>query len=386
MREHRLRSNDLYNMIGVKGNKEDAIRRVLDLYGENGFKGWNNTLDSERDRIEGRTRDYGTKTGYIQAIEYRGMVQGKKLIEWGIDSQRIDDPMRSYSVEAWMVGHEVVRCVLNGDPLGKKPYSKASTVNVPGAFWGTGLPELIEDIQRICNGAIRSLVDNMAIASGPQVAVDATQLPDGEEITNIYPWKVWQLKQGISGGNGGLPIHFFQPQMHSGELLQIYERFARYADEVTGIPAYAYGSDSGAGAAKTASGLSMLMNSASKGIKAIISNVDVAVRGLVSRFYVYNMMFDEDKEIKGDAKVVALGALKLIQKEDLQRRRMEMMQVTANPLDMQILGVEGRATQLREAMAPLDYDTNPVPDDEKIQQIKEDMQNQQQEQEQEVIQ
>ncbi|OUR99232.1 hypothetical protein A9Q81_11700 [Gammaproteobacteria bacterium 42_54_T18] len=368
MIEHKLTSDDLYKMIGIKGNKEDAIRRVLDLYGDTGFKGWNNTMDSERDRIEGRTHDYGTKTGYLQAVEFRGMAQGKKLIEWGIDTSRIDDPLRSYSIEAWMIGHEVVRCVLNGDPLGKKPISKASAVNIPGSFWGKGLPELIEDQQRMCNAAARALGDNMGIASGPQVAVDATALPDGEQITNIYPWKVWQIKQSANG-NGGMPISFFQPQMHSGELLNIYERFARYADEVSGIPAYAYGSDSGAGAAKTASGLSMLMNSASKGIKRMISNIDIAVRSTVERFYVHNMVFDPDKSIKGDAKVVALGAMKLIQKEDLARRRMEMMQFTANPIDMQILGVEGRADQLREAMDTLDYEKNPVPDKEKIMQM-----------------
>lgn len=362
----RLTSEELYAMQGQRGNDDEAIRRVLDLYGQNGLNDWLDTLDNEREQLEGkhgiRQHSHGDN---IVALEYRGPAQGKLLIEWGIDPQRIDDPLRTYNVEAWLVNHEVIRCVLNGDPLGRKPFSKASAVALPGSFWGMGVAEQMEDIQRMCNAAARALADNMAIASGPQVAIGITGLPDGFDITNIRPWKIWQLLQSE---NGQVPVHFFQPSMHANELLEIYERFARMADEVTGIPAYAYGSDLAAGAGKTASGLSMLMSNASKGIKRIISNIDKMVADVVHRTYIHNMLYDPDNSIKGDVKVVARGALALLQKEAIQARRMEMLAFTNNPTDLGILGLDGRADMLRDAMTPLDYQRNPVPDRQELQQ------------------
>lgn len=363
---HTLTNETLYAMQGVKGNDTEAIRRVLEQYGQSGLHDWVDNLDNERETLEGKNsvRHHGNGENIV-ALEYRGPAQGKLLVEWGMDISRIDDPLRTYNVEAWLVNNEVIRCVLNGDPLGKKPFSKASAVAMPGSFWGMGVCEQMEDIVRMCNGAARALADNMAIASGPQVAIGIRGLPDGFDITNIKPWKIWELLQSESGQ---VPVQFFQPSMHAGELLEIYERFARMADEVTGIPAYSYGSDLAAGAGKTASGLSMLMSNASKGIKRIISNIDGALSQIIHRTYIHNMLYDPDNSIKGDAKVVARGAMALIQKEAIQARRMEMLQYTNNPTDMQILGVPGRAMMLREAFKPLDYNQDPVPTDEELQQ------------------
>lgn len=363
---HTLTNETLYSMQNTKGNDTEAIRRVLEQYGQSGLNDWLDNLDNEREALEGKSslRHHGNGENIV-ALEYRGPAMGKLLIEWGMDPARIDDLLRTYNIEAWLVNNEVIRCVLNGDPLGRKPFSKASAVTLPGSFWGMGVAEQMEDIARMCNGAARALADNMAIGSGPQVAIGINGLPDGFDITNIKPWKIWQLLQSDSGQ---VPVQFFQPDMHAGELLEIYERFARMADEVTGIPAYAYGSDLAAGAGKTASGLSMLMGNASKGIKRIISNIDLALSQIIHRTYVHNMLYDPDRSIKGDVKIVARGALALIQKEAIQARRMEMLAFTNNPTDLQILGVKGRAIQLREAFKPLDYQKDPVPTDEELQQ------------------
>lgn len=359
---HRLTNDSLYKMIGVRGNKEEAIRTILRESRGLGYTGWlESSADAERDRLEGKDSSWLSKGGYIEALEYRGSAPGSALIEWGMDRTRIDDAERSYEIEAWLIGRHVVRCVLNGDPLGRKPFSKANAIEVPGAFWGMCVSIVMNDTQIICNTAVRALADNIGMASGPQVGVDPNAIPPGESLTSIYPWKIWQLHQSPNG-NGVLPLQFFQPQMHAQELIGIFDRFSRQADEVTGIPAYAYGSDSAAGAGKTASGLSMLMNATSKGIRAIISNIDVCVRELMNRFFVYNMLYDPDMSIKGDSQVVSKGAVALIQKETLQMRRMEMLQYTANPIDMEIIGVEGRAKMLREAFKTLEYGEDIIPD------------------------
>jgi hypothetical protein len=78
----------------------------------------------------------------------------------------------------------------------------------------------------------------------------------------------------------------------------------------------------------------------------------------------HNMMYDDDPYIKGDYKVVAKGAIGLIHKEALQMRRNEFLMATANPIDSQIVGPEGRAYLLREAARGLQMDTSKIVPDQ----------------------
>ena len=64
--------------------------------------------------------------------------------------------------------------------------------------------------------------------------------------------------------------------------------------------------------------------------------------------------------IKGDLNVVATGALSFMVKDTAQQRRIELLRETANPFDMQILGVDGRAAVLRETAQTLDMNTDDV--------------------------
>jgi hypothetical protein len=63
--------------------------------------------------------------------------------------------------------------------------------------------------------------------------------------------------------------------------------------------------------------------------------------------YYYNMLTSLDMSIKGDAKIVARGANALLLKDMAQSRRNEFLAITNNPVDMGIIGEEGRADILR---------------------------------------
>jgi hypothetical protein len=370
---HALHRSDLSALIGVPSYKEAAIREVLKEFATGGLANWLQG-DSERAALE--SKDVA-KSELIEALEYWGPVTGELLKEWGVDGV---DPELDYQVNAWLIGKHVIRALLNPDPLGKKPYSMSSYERVAGSFWGRGIPELMEDVQSVCNATARALVNNMGIASGPQVEVNIDRIPQGEDFTDIYPWKIWQVSNDMSG-SASPAVRFNQPTAIIDPLLVVYEKFARLADDYTGIPAYTYGNSSVGGAGRTASGLSMLMSSASKGIKQVVSNVDTGiVAPTVERLYNHNMRYDEDLSIKGDAKVVARGSLSLMQKEQLMVRRNEFLQATANPIDSQILGVKGRGAILREVAKELDMPIDDIiPDelDQLQQQLMQQMQQQQ---------
>jgi len=355
IQRHRVNRETLRSFMGVPGYSDQEITNALDTYGRGGLKSWVQG-DEQRDDLEGKPHAEIEQGNLIEAIEFWGPASGQMLIEWGIDDKSID-PYEEYEINAWMVGNYVIKCVINPDPLGRRPYEITSWEHIPGSFWGTALPEIMRDVQVLCNAAARALANNMGIASGPQVEVAVDRLAEGEDLTQMYPWKIWQTTTDRTGG-GQAGIRFFVPDMKASELMGVYQQFARQADEVTGIPNYVYGSTSVSGAGRTASGLSMLMDNAAKGIKQAISNIDKVVAGVVHRFYVHNMMYNPDPFIKGDFTIVAKGAMGLLAKEQLQVRRNEFLAATSNPVDLQIIGPEGRAYLLREVAKTLQMDTD----------------------------
>jgi hypothetical protein len=343
---HRMTRSELADLIGVPGYDEDAIRQVLEE--GNGTSWINEDVELQKDEEERKYYAYMRPTTEFDALEFWGKVSGKMLLEWGMPDEEIPDPAQEYDANVWTVVNYVIKAVLNYDPLGEKPYAKTSFIKCPGAFWGKGIPEIIEDLQNVCNAAARALVNNMGISSGPQVEVNIERLPPNEDITTLAPWKIWQVINDPAGSSAPA-IRFTQPDSRAIELMGVYEKFSRLADDHSGIPAYVYGDLDVQGAGRTSSGLSMLMGAAGKGIRQVVMHIDSdVVKPIVQRQFIYNMRYDEDESIKGDVEVVAKGAINLAVKETVNVRRIEFLNATANPIDVEILGRDGRAAILRE--------------------------------------
>jgi hypothetical protein len=342
---HDLSESDLTDLIGVPGYDDEAIRALL---AEGPSNDWMWGAEYTKESLENKYTTWRTDVNKFGALEFWGRVSGKLLREWGLSSEDVPDIAAMYDANVWLVGSWVIKATLNYDPLGDKPYRTTSFIKLPGAFWGRGVPELIEDVQAMCNAAARALSNNMGIASGPQVEVTADRLAPGEKITQMYPWKIWQTVSDPMG-SGRPAINFMQPDDRSGPLMQVYQQFARMADEQSGIPAYMYGDGQVGGAGRTSSGLSMLMGSAGKGIRQVIMHIDFdAIGPTVTSQYNWNMQYVDRPDIKGDCEIVPRGAVTLANREQLNVRRVEFLQATANPIDAEIVGMPGRAAILRE--------------------------------------
>jgi hypothetical protein len=99
-----------------------------------------------------------------------------------------------------------------------------------------------------------------------------------------------------------------------------------------------------------------------------VGHIDQDVtKPIVQRQFVYNMRYDEDEAIKGDVQVIARGAVNLAVKETVNVRRIEFLNATANPIDIEILGKDGRAAILREVAKGLQMPVDEViPSREKL--------------------
>ncbi len=343
---HHLTREDVEAMIGVEGYDEDAVRALLSDFGVGGFD-WLDRDDSEFEELEGK--DFDDAAGDLTAaIQLWDSIPGHLLIEWGMEEAEIEDPQLSYPCEVWMVNNTVIKAVLNYDQLGRKPYYVTSFEKVPGRVDGNGVADLCMDAQNMCNAAARALANNMGISSGPQVGVNVSRLPAGEDITQMYPWKIWQFQQS-DYGDASPPMNFFQPNSNAQELMAVFDRFMAVADEVSGIPKYMTGQHV-PGAGRTSSGLSMLISNAGKSIKQVIGNIDHDVlTPMLERQYQRNLRYSNDPDLIGDVQIIARGAMSLVVKEAEAVRKTDFLRlVLESPVAQQIVGLPGTAELMRD--------------------------------------
>lgn len=362
--EHiRLQRKELYNLIGVKGYKEEYIRQLLENTTQADTGSYvDSYIESEKTVEEYRGDTYRSSKGVYHGVHYHGSASYTQLKEWGYPITELgDDTDKEFEIEAIMVGDVVIKCKINDDPLLRRPYYKASFQNVPGSWWGRSLPELMRDIQRMCNATARALANNMGISSGPQVEVNIDRLAADEEIEEMYPWKTWQTTNDPTG-SGGKAISFFQPNSNAGELLKVYSEFEARADDATGIPRYAHGNNQGTGAAQTSSGLAMLLESASKSIKDAVRHIDDGlIKPRIEYQFYWDMLTNPELKFTGDIKVIAKGSQALTMRAAQEMRRNEFLQILQAPIFGEIIGSEGLAEILREMSKSLGLGDNIVP-------------------------
>lgn len=345
----KLTRADLNDLLDLPGYNTDNIRTVLDLYGRGGIvDNWDNS-DTERAVQESRENPQMNQSGMITCLEFTGNIQGRMLIEQGMDEKSIPDPMRDYYVQVWLIGQYIIKVQMAPSPRRRHPYYITSFEKVPGTPVGNGLPDILNDVQEAGNATLRALINNLSIASGPQVVVNDDRLAPDETGEQLYPWKRWHVTSDPLNANAAQkPVDFFQPQSNAQELLTVYQKFVDMSDELSAIPKYLSGAGAGSGAGRTASGLAMLMGNASKILQTVAANIDRDVlEPLLGSLFDMIMLTDTSGLLSGEESVRVLGVSVATQKETERSRQLEFLQITANPIDMQIIGPKGRANVLR---------------------------------------
>lgn len=313
---------DIYDMIGVNGFSDVNVRAVLAAYCE-GYA--ENTFERSAERVlRDKESSVTSTTGDLETIIFNGRVPGKLLIENGV---LVEDPQKHYEAEVWVIGDYTIRAVLSPHPLNKRPLYSTSFAKIDGKFWGKGVIDLVNGVERTCNAASRAIIRNMGYSSGPIGEVVSERLAEGEDIMNLRPYAIYKVGPDLTG-TGAPAFRFHNVGIVAGELMGVFQQYMKLADDLSGVPAYVLGNPQVAGAGRTLGGLSMLMGNAAKGIKNVQLNIDMdIISGVVEAFYMYNLKTSKDISIKADAKVIARGATGLLQRELAQTRTVELLQL-----------------------------------------------------------
>ena len=363
----RLTRAELLACKGLPGYRVDMIDAVLEKFFNSGSHEWWDTIDAERAQLEDRERWSRTATSLIDCAEYTGYVSGRLLLDWGMDAATVSDEHNEYFVTAWLIDRFIIKVQINPVSRTRAPYYISCFEKVPGSMYGYGLPDLLEDVQQICNASARSIVNNASISSGPQVVINDEVVQPGEN-DDLYPWKRWHVSFDPAIASSSIdPISFYQPSINSSELTAIYEKWSLMGDDISAIPRYMTGNEKVGGAGRTASGLAMLMGNAAKTLQNVAASVDRDVMEPSLNDLFMLLMETSPGAFRGDEFINVKGVNHAVKREQDRMRQLEFLQLTSNPMDMQLLGPEGRANVLRSVASNLGLEHERIlPDDEEL--------------------
>ena len=289
------------------------------------LQGENYTKKYWEDDLNDFAVNYGVER--FEVLEYWGNVSVDLLTSNDITIPKELKDYDDLQANIWYCNGKVIRLVLNPFKPSRIPYYAVPYELNPYSIFGVGIAENMDDTQTLMNGFMRMGVDNAVLSGNLIFEIDETNLVPGQDMS-VYPGKMFR-RQGGAPGQSLFGTKF--PNV-SQENMQMFDKARQLADESTGLPSFSHGQTGVAGVGRTASGISMLMNAASGGIKTVIKNIDdYLLRPMGEAFFSFNMQFDYDPEAAGDLEVRARGTESLMQNEVRSQRLLQFLQVVNNP-------------------------------------------------------
>jgi hypothetical protein len=262
-----------------------------------------------------------------EVLEYWGYMSSEEAKAHGLDKKGEMLEGDQIEVNVWICGNVVLRTMANPFLPQRLPYFLMNYEISPYNLYGVGVPETMEDSQKMMNGFARLAVDNLALAGNMVFDVDESMLIPGQDMS-IHPGKIFRRQ----GGQPGAAIHAIKFPSTANENLQMFQEFRRQADESTGIPSVSHGQTGVSGTGRTASGLNMILENASLNIKTVIRNIDDdLLQPLGKMLFYWNNQFNSHNLPKGDMDVVATGIRSYTKQEVKIQRLQTLLGLVQNP-------------------------------------------------------
>ncbi|HET6494393.1 MAG TPA: hypothetical protein VFH61_03390, partial [Thermoleophilia bacterium] len=330
---------DLATCLSDDSYDTKAVAAALRDYGTSGHREVS-AVETEKAALENRL-GANTNTELIDRLEYWGSVSGRLLTDFGIEGLI---PEQEYGAMVWVVGAHVIKVLINPDPVGLNYVFSAGFCEQPDSFWGISVPRKMRHSQNIANVAARQIVMNMALASGPMMEVNIDRIWPGENFA-MRPFLTMRSTNAMM--QEGKAVNFYQPQMVTRQLVEVFNFCMQLADHETGIPRLLYAGETGV---ETAAATSMLMSQAAKGGQNVIRNIDTGlIIPCVQAFFNFIMQYDEGStEYFGDMKIIPRGSNSMVAKEQKVLRLKEILRDANNPSDLQVITIPIRAKLWKE--------------------------------------
>lgn len=353
----------------IRGWIPDAARKAMEEFATRAPVDW-----LQRNPDSDNAKKVGWSEGQtLDRLEMHGLFSGRELAEYNIGA----GIGRNEFVEAQvtLVGSHVVRARLPRVAMGgKRPYHVASFDQSKDHLCGRGLANLGADLQIAAYSAFWAMMRNGSFASGARGEVDLSRIRNNIKA-NATPEDVLNqqfhfVEPDMSRSAGGAAAFRWHNVPHYVSQYQLMlDDLGRRMDKRVGVPAIASGSLDFATAGRSHAGLSQLLGSAVKTMKAKLRIIDQNILEPVGEaFYRINMEDDKDGRFSGlDAAPKARGTSGLLERELRKSAAIEALQAAPALLQVAQMGGQtlppGLVTDIVAAAAEgLGVDTSPYPE------------------------
>jgi hypothetical protein len=305
---------ELRQLVGLPGYDDEAIRDVL------------RTSPCRVRVAEGRImRDIIQEDSY-ELWQYHGEIEPDEMERL---TSKAGDPLTDVSFG--------VLVMVNDRVIGAME-SWVSDQTLPVDVWcwrkaddspcGYGLPDELENQQRVVNSAWRQVMDNGRTSLGGQIVMKKGMVIPANSSYEITPNKIWLAKDDLEDVRQAFSV--FEFNSHLQELLAIAQAAMQFADMETSMPQILGG---GQGSApETVGGMVMLYNNANAVLRQRVKLYDDCVtKPHIGRYYDWKMANESDPDIKGDFEVDARGSTALIERDIQNQALLNLANITNNP-------------------------------------------------------
>lgn len=319
---HPMSGLELKKLLKHEGFFPDRIVKALEVKAEE-FN--NNTFTDFTTLSENNPNVFKNK--YL-VLEYHGPITKTQLDAMSIEPcyDALDE---EYYGEVWVCNGEVIRLQLEDiEASFRIPYYISSWEKDPGSVFGFGVPLMMEDAQRVVNEAWHMILDNSAMSSGPQVAMQKHLIEPANGKWELAPNQIWYLTDPqITVDNA---IQFFNVPNVTGNIVPILQMAQGFSEEESQIPLITAGLQSPE-VGDTATG-QLMAHHASTTLLDFMSEDwdDTITEPVISAYYSWNMQHNHDATIKGsftvDVRTSTQYKNKQLHTRDLEKLSVEVAQ------------------------------------------------------------
>ncbi len=288
---HPMSPLELKKLLKHEGFIHEAIERVLACAPEE----YNNNRWAEFAKLSSNNPNL-YKNKYA-VLEYHGPITRTQLDKLDIEPT-YDSINDEYYGEVYVCNNEVIRIELESiEATFAVPYYVSVWEKDPASVFGFGVPLMMEDAQRVVNEAWHMILDNSAISSGPQVAMQKHLIEPANGKWEFSPRQLWYLTDAMATVDQA--IQFFNVPNVTQQIIPIMQMAQGFAEEESGIPLIAAGLQSPE-VGETATG-QLDARQASTTLLDFMSEEwdDNITNPLITNWYAWNMQNNPKPEIKG---------------------------------------------------------------------------------------
>lgn len=300
-----------------------TARALKDLKGMVDQDGRPQYLDSQIDSIlkEGPGKKYDEKgrpddsaKAALEEYEiwyYHGSANSEALQAAGCKCQEGAD----IPVMVTMVNDRVIKASLSTTDSGSFPYDVLRWKRVAGRWTGKSEARKIRTAQRILVGAVRSMMNNAGLASGPQIVIDAESLTPADGDWRITPNKIWKKIIGAPITDVAKAITSIKIDSMQEELMNIVKFALELADKCATMPIQQQGQQGVT--QETAEGRRLLQNNASVQKRALAKIFDDDItEPHIERYYEWLLLDPNcDASMKREFVIDARGSTALYERD-----------------------------------------------------------------------